>query len=76
MPLSRPELLGDGYEAHHWKNGLGLGIMNPTAHTGDLLTISDIDLRAFDVLGYDLNLPGDFNTNGIVDGADYVVWRK
>ena len=58
---------GDGYEAHHWKNNLGLGIMNPTVHTGELLTISDIDLRAFDVLGYDLNLPGDFNANGTVD---------
>ena len=46
---------GDGYEAHHWKNNLGLGIMNPTVHSGDLLTISDTDLRAFDVLGYDLN---------------------
>jgi hypothetical protein len=67
---------GDGYEAHHWKNNLGLGIMNPTVHTGELLAISGIDLRAFDVLGYDLNLPGDFNANGIVDGADYVIWRK
>ena len=67
---------GDGYEAHHWKNNLGLGIMNPTVHTGDLLAISDIDLRAFDVLGYDLNLPGDFDASGVVDAADYVVWRK
>lgn len=67
---------GDGYEAHHWKNNLGLGIMNPTVHTGELLAISDIDLRAFDVLGYDLQLPGDFNVNGAVDAADYVMWRK
>jgi hypothetical protein len=21
-------------------------------------------------------LPGDFNSNGVVDAADYVVWRK
>lgn len=67
---------GDGFEAHHWKNNLGLGIMNPTVHAGDLLTISDTDLRAFDVLGYNVQLPGDFNTNGAVDAADYVVWRK
>lgn len=24
----------------------------------------------------DLNAPGDFNNDGAVDGADYVVWRK
>jgi hypothetical protein len=24
----------------------------------------------------DAALPGDFNCNGIVDAADYVVWRK
>ena len=23
-----------------------------------------------------LNLPGDFNQDGVVDAADYVVWRK
>jgi hypothetical protein len=67
---------GDGYEAHHWKNNLGLGIMNPTVHTGELLTISETDLRAFDVLGYDLQPLGDFTANGIVDVADYIVWRK
>jgi hypothetical protein len=67
---------GDGFEAHHWKNNLGLGIMNPTVHAGELLTISDTDLRAFDALGYDVNLPGDFNASGTTDAADYVAWRK
>ena len=23
-----------------------------------------------------LNIPGDYNHNGVVDAADYVVWRK
>ena len=23
-----------------------------------------------------LGTPGDYNNNGVVDGADYVVWRK
>jgi len=22
------------------------------------------------------SIPGDFNNNGVVDAADYVVWRK
>ena len=33
-----------------------------------------------DVIGYNLvatpGLAGDFNSNGVVDAADYVVWRK
>lgn len=42
------------YEASHWKNNLGLGLMDPTATVGELLSISNNDVRAFDVMGYDL----------------------
>jgi len=45
---------GDGFEAHHWKNNLGLGVMDPTIVSGELVSISNIDLRAFDVIGYNL----------------------
>ncbi|MCE9552215.1 MAG: NF038122 family metalloprotease [Planctomycetes bacterium] len=44
---------GSIYEESHWKNNLGLGIMNPTVSAGELLAISINDLRAFDVIGYD-----------------------
>lgn len=53
-PFSNGSKYGDGYEAHHWKNGLGLGIMDPTAASGELLSMSELDLRTFDVIGYDL----------------------
>jgi hypothetical protein len=43
---------GDGNQASHWKDNLGLGIMDPTAAYGEQLTISENDLRAFDVLGF------------------------
>ncbi|MES2708325.1 MAG: NF038122 family metalloprotease [Verrucomicrobiota bacterium] len=43
---------GDGAQASHWKDSLGIGIMDPTAAPGELLAISAIDLRLFDVLGY------------------------
>ena len=69
--LSNGTLFGDGYEAHHWKNGLGLGIMNPTVASGQLLSISNNDLRLLDAIGYDLQLtPGDFDRNGVVSAAD------
>ncbi len=45
---------GDGRQASHWKDNLGIGIMDPTAAFGELLNISNTDLRAFDVLGYTL----------------------
>jgi hypothetical protein len=43
---------GDGGQASHWKDFLGIGIMDPTAFPGELLVLTDNDLRAFDVLGY------------------------
>jgi PEP-CTERM motif len=43
---------GDGQQASHWKDNLGLGIMDPTAAQGELLGISANDIRAFDVIGW------------------------
>lgn len=45
---------GDGNQASHWKDFLGIGIMDPTAFPGELMTLTETDLRAFDVLGYTL----------------------
>ena len=35
-----------------------------------------IDIGAFEVQPIPLAAVGDYNQNGIVDAADYVVWRK
>ena len=70
---------GTTFEEGHWQDDAGIGIMDPTAGVGELLKISDMDLRAMDVIGYNriaAALPGDFNFNGAVDAADYVAWRK
>jgi hypothetical protein len=45
---------GDGNQASHWKDGLGLGIMDPTASNGESLAISANDIKMFDVIGYNL----------------------
>ena len=47
---------GDGRQASHWKDNRGLGIMDPTAGTGEFLQISGLDLRAFDVMGWDFSI--------------------
>jgi hypothetical protein len=45
---------GDGRQASHWKDNLGLGIMDPTTSNGELLNISALDVQSFDVIGWDL----------------------
>jgi hypothetical protein len=46
---------GDGRQASHWKDNLGIGIMDPTAAPQELLAITANDRRAFDLIGYEIN---------------------
>jgi hypothetical protein len=46
---------GDGRQNDHWKDNLGLGIMDPTVTQGELLSISDNDITAFDVIGWNVS---------------------
>ena len=48
---------GDGDQASHWTDGLGLGILDPTASYGELLAITQLDLTMFDVIGFDVAVP-------------------
>ena len=43
---------GDGRQASHWRDGLGLGIMDPTAAPGERGQITALDRQLFDVIGY------------------------
>ncbi|AFY65602.1 NF038122 family metalloprotease [Geitlerinema sp. PCC 7407] len=45
---------GDGQSASHWKQGQTLGMMDPDLRQGEILPISEEDLRAFDVIGWNL----------------------
>jgi hypothetical protein len=45
-------LFGDGRQDGHWKDNLGLGILDPTGAPGELLQISETDLRALDAVGW------------------------
>lgn len=45
---------GDGFQASHWKGTQGSsGIMNATISPGAVAEISELDLRAFDAIGWD-----------------------
>ena len=49
-------LHGDGYDPGHWKNNSNLGLMNPTAGTGQLLSIASLDIQAVDVIGWNVGV--------------------
>jgi len=55
--FSTGDVRGDGQQASHWKDSLGLGIMDPTAAPGELLTVTALDLIAFDAVGWNLDVP-------------------
>jgi|GEM_PF-401412 len=72
---------GDGSQASHWKDNLLIGIMDPTAAPGEYADITDADVMAFDVIGWDVRmdfgdardggpgtLPGDYETFLEADG--------
>lgn len=48
---------GDGHQASHWKDDLGIGLMDPTLAYGELTSISPADLVALDVIGYNILIP-------------------
>ena len=52
--FSTGTIYGDGSPPSHWKDALGLGAMDPTVATGELLNFTNLDLIAFDVIGWNL----------------------
>jgi len=66
---------GDGRQASHWKDNLGLGILDPTFSLGEVGVITPLDIQAFDVIGYDLIPPstcaiGDADCDGYVSNLE------
>jgi hypothetical protein len=54
--------------------------MDPDLNLGTRKRFTALDAAAMDDIGWDVIPPpknyGDYNNNGVVDGADYVVWRN
>ena len=53
---------GDGRQASHWKDNLGIGIMDPTLASGNVAVVTERDIQALDVIGWtratDMPTPG------------------
>jgi len=45
---------GDGRQASHWKDDMFIGLMDPTAALGETLHITNNDVRAMDVIGWNV----------------------
>lgn len=67
--FSTGSVYGDGRQASHWKDNLGIGLMDPTADFAESLRISNTDLRAFDVIGYTLVPEPGVVAFGIIAGT-------
>lgn len=69
FPMSTGVLQGDGRQCSHWKDndlsGLLIGIMDPTLASGQVVTITEADRRAMDLIGYDVS-PVAVSTTTIV----------
>ena len=80
--FSTGRVQGDGQQASHWKDSLGLGIMDPTAARGELLAVTSLDAKAFDVIGYNLVAespipePSTYGLLGAIVLAGVVGWRR
>lgn len=67
--------LGNDNQASHWKDNLGIGIMDPTAAAGELMVITQNDINMFDAIGYNV-VPEPFTMFGLGLAALAVARRK
>ena len=57
--------------------GLQLSLMNGCAiPNGERLLLTDIDLAVMEDIGYPIIIPGDFDYDRDVDGADFLAWQR
>jgi hypothetical protein len=55
-PFSTGRVTGDGQQASHWKDDLGIGALDPTAAPGEFIDVTAYDIIAFDAIGWDLRI--------------------
>jgi hypothetical protein len=68
----------NGGDLSDWLKGAIADSYDVGPTLGSEAAVSAGDVTLMDVIGYDVAVPpvtGDYNGNGIVDAADYTVWR-
>jgi len=66
---------GDGRQASHWKDSLGLGLMDPTLSLGETVPVHMNDLRAMDLIGYEI-VPEPATLSVLVMGGMALLRRR
>jgi hypothetical protein len=71
--LASSALVNAGVDLASVPLAVALGLTDPGEHDffGNFVRVGELDIGA-----HEQSLPGDFNADGAVDAADYVVWRK
>lgn len=67
---------GDGYQASHFKDNLAIGVMDPTLSFGEVVPISDADLRALDLIGYEISLGPAQNLAPVANNDTVTIGKK
>jgi hypothetical protein len=68
---------GDGRQASHWKDNLGLGAMDPTLAFGEIANLTAADLRAMDLIGWEINsVPEPGTWAMMVGGLGVIAWTR
>jgi hypothetical protein len=65
---STGQYFGDGRQASHWKDDAGLGIMDPTIAYGERGTVSQLDIKALDVIGWNVS-----NVSAVPEPESYAM---
>jgi hypothetical protein len=70
------ESFGDGWQAGHWQAGSGQGLLDANLPDDTVHNLTLLDLRALDVIGWDLAETGDFDLDFDADGFDFLKWQR
>ena len=66
---------GDGRQASHWKDHLGLGVMDPTLAKGEIASIIYNDIIAMDLIGWEV-VPEPGTILLIAAGGTALIFRR
>jgi hypothetical protein len=79
--MSTGATLGDGRQASHWKDsaltGVRIGAMNPSIAAGQRFSLTSADLRALDLIGWDVqSVPEPATMLLLAAGMVGILWRR
>lgn len=78
--MSTGALTGDGRQASHWRDndltGVLIGTMDPTLAPQQILGLSLLDLRAFDLIGYDIAFVPEPSSLALVLAGLLLCYRR